>query len=367
MTIPSAPIDTDRRDAFVGRLFDAGIGSLELVCVYLGDKLGLYRALADRGPLTTPGLADAAGVHERYAREWLEQQATAGILDVDDPARPSGERRYTLPPEHAEVLLDGDSLNYLGFLGWLVGGMMQPRTGLLMDAFRTGGGVPAAVYGSDIREMIAAGNRPQFLHLLADEWLPAVPEVHARLLADPPARIADIACGAGWSTIVMAKAYPKATVDGYDLDAAAIHDAHANARAEGVSDRVHFRARDAADPDIAGRYDLVTVFEAIHDMARPVDVLSTIRRITAEGGVALIADERVPDTFEAPADEIQRFFYGASLLYCLPTGMAEQPSAATGTVMRTPLFREYAQRAGYADIEVLPIEHMFWRLYLLRR
>ncbi len=204
----------ERRDALVERLSANAIGAFDLFSVYLGDVLGLYRALADRGPLTSAELAAAAGVHERYAREWLEQQAASALLDVDQD---DDVRRFRLPAGHDEALLDVSSLNYMTPTAHSVLASIRPIEKLL-EAFRTGGGVPYADYGDDMHESQAAGTRPLFENLLGKEWLPAVPELHERLLADPPARIADIACGQGRSSIAIARAYPKVRVDGIDAD-----------------------------------------------------------------------------------------------------------------------------------------------------
>src|SRR5688572_6386258 len=197
----------ERRDALVGRIFQSMLGAMDLFNLYLGDRLGLYRALADGGPATSGELAARAGIAERYAREWLEQQAVGGILEVDDAGKDAEARWYSLPAGHDEVLLDRDSLSYLAYVGRFAVSIGQ-ATPSVLEAFRTGGGVSWAAYGADAREGQADQNRPLFLNLLGKEWLPSIADVHARLQADPPARVADIGCGAGWSSIALAKAYP---------------------------------------------------------------------------------------------------------------------------------------------------------------
>jgi 2-polyprenyl-3-methyl-5-hydroxy-6-metoxy-1,4-benzoquinol methylase len=348
----------------VERLFRSAIGMTELLTVYLGERLGLYRALAGNTALTPAELAARTGTHERYAREWLEQQAAAGILDVEDPSAEPGARRYRLPAAHAEVLLDGDSLYYLAPMARLLAGVARPLPALL-EAFRSGHGVPYHEYGPDTREGIAELNRPMFMHLLGTRWLPAMPDVHARLQADPPARIADLGCGTGWSSIAMARTYPTARVDGYDLDGPSIGLARRNAESEGLADRVTFHVRDASDPALAGQYDLVTAFECVHDMGRPVEALQTMRRLAGEGGTVFIADERVAETFTAPGDDLEQLNYGFSVLHCLPAGLADTPSAGTGTVMRPDTLRRYAAQAGFRDVQVVPIQHDLWRFYRL--
>ena len=354
--------ETARRDALVERLFMDAVGAFDLFSVYLGDVLGLYRVLADKGPLTSAELAEAAGIHERYAREWLEHQAASELLELE----PNGaERRFQLPEGHDEALLDASSLNYIAPMARAVAASVRPLDALLA-AFRTGDGVPYADYGDDLHEGQAAFTRPLFEHLLGKEWLASVPEIHDRLLADPPARVADVACGQGRSSIEIARAYPKVEVEGIDSDRASIERARENLVGTGVEDRVTFHERDAADAGLKGRYDLVTIFEALHDMSYPVDVLRAARELLADGGVVFIGDERTDDEYTAPASEVERLFYGFSVFHCLPVGMVGEGAAGTGTVIRADTVRRYADEAGFTSFEVLPIENDFWRFYLLR-
>jgi ubiquinone/menaquinone biosynthesis C-methylase UbiE len=308
-------------------------------------------------------LADAAGIHPRYAREWLEQQAVGGILEVDDARGEPHERRFTLPSGHAEALVDSDSLAYAAPKARSIVALSRPIDAVI-EAFRSGGGVAWSAYGQDGREAQADINRVQFMHNLGSDWLPAIPDVHERLRR-PGARIADLACGAGWSSIAMARAYPEVRVDGFDSDAASIDLARANAAAEGLEDRVRFHVHDVAAGDASGGYDLVTVFEAIHDMAHPVDALGAMRALAAPDGAVLVMDERTNDGM-TPGDPNERYLYGCSVLVCLPAGMNEEDSAATGTVMRRGTFEGYARAAGFASVEVLPVEHESFRFYRLR-
>jgi ubiquinone/menaquinone biosynthesis C-methylase UbiE len=361
--ISTPPTADERRDALVERLFMATVGALDVLGVYIGDRLGLYRALAERGPSTSQGLAEALGLSERYVREWLEQQAAGGILELDGGSG-GGARRYSLPAGHDEALLDDTSLNCIAPIGQLLVACVRPVDAVL-EAFRTGDGVPYAQYGADLHEGQARFTRPLFDRLLGSEWLPAVPQVHERLQADPPARVADVACGEGRSSIAIARAYPNVHVDGIDLDAASIEAARRHLEGSGVEDRVTFHLRDAADQELAGNYDLAYIHEALHDMSYPVRVLSACRGLLAEGGSVVVADERVPDEFDPPGDEVERLYYGFSVLHCLPVGMVGEGAAGTGTVMRAGTVREYAEQAGFADFEVLPIENDFYRFYRL--
>jgi SAM-dependent methyltransferase len=181
--------------------------------------------------------------------------------------------------------------------------------------------------------------------------------------------VADFACGAGWSAIAIALAYPDAEVDGFDLDAPSIALARENAAARGVDGRVRFHLADAATAapgaDATAGYDLALICEALHDLSDPVGALRTMRRLVAPGGAVLVVDERVAETFTAPGDDLERLMYGFSVLCCLPNGLADQPSAATGTVMRPDTLRRYAAAAGFGGVEILPIEHDMFRLYRL--
>jgi len=332
------------------------------MCVYVGDRLGLYRALAAAGP-TTPGeLAASAKVDERSAREWLEQQAASGILEVDDVSAAEGERRYSLPAAHADALVDPESPYAMAALCRSIVALGAGASSVV-EAFRTGEGVSWEAYGADMIEAQGDFNRPWLVGSFGSEYLPSIPDVHERLTAG--ARVADVACGVGWAAIAIARAYPNAVVDGFDLDELSIALARANAESADVSDRVTFEARDGADAKNAGAFDLAVVVEAIHDMSRPVEVLSGIRSMLKPDGTLIVADERTEDAFAAPASETERLYYGYSVLTCLPSAMAERPSAATGTVMRRSTFEGYGREAGFASVEVLPLEHDFLRFYRL--
>jgi SAM-dependent methyltransferase len=232
----------------------------------------------------------------------------------------------------------------------------------LVEAFRSGGAPPPLPWEPEGR---AEFNRALFVNLLGSRWLPAIPEVDRRLRAEPPARVADVACGTGWSSIAMARAYPRVTVDGFDLDPDVVAVATENARGTGLAGRVRFAVLDAADPGLPGHYDLVSVFEALHDMARPVDALRAARAMLAEGGSVVIADELVQDAFTAPAPEPDRRAYAWSVVSCLPGAMGDPETAATGAVMRPATLAGYAAAAGFGRTEALAVEAGDWRFYRL--
>lgn len=356
---PDAPADV-----LAERLVASALGAMELMAVYLGDRLGWYRALAEHGALTSVELARLTGTAERYAREWLEHQAASGYLEPDDVAAPAVARAYRLHAGAAEALTDADSLAYLapvsGFLA--AAGRVAPQ---LVEAYRTGGGVAWAELGSDARQAQAALNRPLFLHQLAQEIVPGLPDLHARL--DAGARVADVGCGEGWSAIGVARGFPRATVDGFDVDEPSVEAARRHASSAGVGERTTFTTVDAGalGRDAAGRYDVVAAYECVHDMADPVGVLAAMRTIAAPDAYVLVMDERTEEAFTAPAAPTERMFYGYSLICCLPDGLSRPGGAGTGTVMRPATLEAYALDAGFSAVEVLPVEHETFRFYRL--
>jgi 2-polyprenyl-3-methyl-5-hydroxy-6-metoxy-1,4-benzoquinol methylase len=351
--LPSTPL--------ADRLLSAVVGALEVAAVDLGGRLGWYRALAET-PLTAPQLAAATGTDPRYAREWLEQQAVAGYVLVDDVRAEPDQRSYSLPAEHRAVLADELDPMYTTPLASVAMAFTR-NLERLAEAYRTGGGLSWAEMGDDAREGQAAANRPFFLGPLVTEVLPSLPDVDAALRAG--GRVADVGCGMGWSSIGIASGYPAARVDGLDVDVPSVERARHYADEAGVADRVRFEVGDAGEVGRDGEYDLVTAFECVHDLPDPVAVLGAMRRMVRPDGTVLVMDERVAETFTAPGDEIERLMYGYSLTCCLPDGRSTRPSVGTGTVMRPATLERYARDAGFGGVEVLPVEHDFFRFYRL--
>jgi 2-polyprenyl-3-methyl-5-hydroxy-6-metoxy-1,4-benzoquinol methylase len=343
------------------RLIEAATASLELFGVYLGSRLDLYGVLAERGPLPADGLAVAAGIHPRYALEWLEQQAVAGFLTVDDVGLAADVRRFALPDEHVGILVDVDNPSHVAPLAAMtvgIGGVLDE----VVRAYRTGGGVPYRMYGAAFRGGQGGINRPAFSHDLTGSWLPALPDVHDRL-SRPGARIADVGCGQGFSTIALAKAYPQAEVLGLDADAASIDDARQFARDAGET--VRFISIDAAELAHHGPFDAVLILESLHDLARPIDALLAARKALSTAGSVIVVDERVQPHFTAPGDQLERMMYGWSITHCLPSQRAEEPSASIGTVIREDHVRSLAAEAGFGHTEVTDIDAGFFRIYRL--
>jgi len=351
---PAGPSTAEVAD----RVFAASLGAQELAAVHAGDRLGWYRALARSGPCTPDELAARTATHPRYAREWLEHQAAAGYVVAAGGA-------YALTPGAAAVLADPDSPAYLAPLGRMHAASVRVSDEL-HAAYRSGGGVPWERLGADAREAQAALNRPFFLGGLADVLAAWLPDLDDRLRRG--ARVVDVGCGEGWSSIGLALAYEDVEVTGVDLDAASVAAARRHAAARGVEDRVRFVAADAAAlaGDAAGGYDVGLAFECVHDLADPVGVLAAVRRLVAADGWVLVADERVAEELTAPAGPLDRWYYGFSLGVCLPDGLSHPGGVGTGTVMRPATLAGYARGAGFAATEVLPVEHDLFRFYRLR-
>jgi SAM-dependent methyltransferase len=370
MTVRNAPttaaFDDSKRDAFVESALESVGGAMRLFSIYLGDRLGYYEAMRDGEYRTALELARATKTDARCTREWLEQQTVSGIVEVEDALEPAEARRFRLPAEHGEALAEPDSLNYIAPLGQIFAGAVQPLE-QIVNAFHTGRGVPYENYGTEMREGQARMNRAMFLRQLGQEWIPAMPDVAERLRSDPPARVADIGCGCGWSSIGLAQAFPTIFVDGFDLDEASVTDGQRNVAEAGLRERVKIEARDCGDPGLTGSYDLALALECIHDMADPVSVLSSMRRMVVPGGAVLVADERVAESFRPDGGDVDWLMYGWSVFHCLHVGMTERPSRCTGTVMRQPTFEGYAREAGFTEVEVLSIDNLFFRFYRLRQ
>jgi 2-polyprenyl-3-methyl-5-hydroxy-6-metoxy-1,4-benzoquinol methylase len=349
-------------DAFADRLRSQMLSALELYASVLGDRLGLYRALGDGRERSSRALAGELGLAERYVREWLEQQAVAGVLEVDDVRAEPSDRRYRLPAAHASALLDPTEPSYVAASLRSVASLPLDLPDV-MEVFRTGGGLEwhAVEYAADEPR---DSNRSTFERDLAG-WIRTAPAVHERL-SDPtrPAKVADVGCGAGWSSISIAVAYPAVRVYGVDANGGSIERAGKHALESGVADRVTFTVGDAAHLE-GGPYDLVCFFECLHDMPRPVDALRRAGERLTETGAVIVGDEKAAETFTAPGDELERSLYAWSVLSCLPYGMSGDDPAGTGTVLRPSTLARYAAQAGLERFEILPVEHAEWRFYLL--
>ena len=368
-----APSAEELEAARIGGFAEQLVGMLgsatTLLTIELGRRFGLYRALRDYGPMTASALARTTGAAPRYAREWLEQQAAAGILEARDAEPDDEARRFTLPAHHVPVLVDETHPEHAAPVAGLLAGIALAFPEVVAD-FRQGRGVAFDEYGAELRQGLGALNRPGFIHEMR-AWVDTLPDRAAAL--DAGGTVLDAGCGVGWSTIALANAFPEARIVGLDLDVASIEEAREHAAAAGVADRVAFLVGNAGDArtvqaaaaviDAARGFDLVTVFEALHDMGRPVHALAAFRGLLRPGGALLVADERVADEFRADADPVERMLYAMSVLHCLPATTAESGAVANGTVLRAPTLRRWASSAGFGRVDVLDIENPFWRFY----
>jgi SAM-dependent methyltransferase len=358
-TAPAPPADDV--ETFADKVFADLLGAMSTYAVTIGVTLGWYEALARSGSMSSDELAAATGTDERYAREWLEQQTISGYLHIAGRNTDPTSRRYAISAAGAEVLANRDSLAYMAPFAGLLSALGSSLDGII-DVYRTGDGFGWHEHGDKARCGQAEANRPMFLNLLAKEYLASIGDVHATLSGT--ARVADVGCGLGWSSIGVAQAYPGVTVDGYDIDEPSIERAKVYAAEAGVADRVRFHTADVGTL-AAGGYDLALALECIHDLADPVSVLAAMRSMVKPDGVVIVMDERVGETFTGDADSVEQLMYGFSLLCCLPDGRNAAQSVATGTVMRQPTFEGYAHQAGFSSVEVLPIENDFFRFYRL--
>ncbi|WP_106208574.1 methyltransferase domain-containing protein [Kineococcus rhizosphaerae] len=319
---------------------------MDLLSVHLGDRLGWYRAL-EAAPADPDELARRTGTARRCARERCRQQAATGLL------RQGPDGRYGLAPGVRQTLVDEHDLRFSVPLARLLAGLAV-QVPHLLEAYRAGTGVGWAQFGDDVRNAQAAANRPWFEKALAGT-VNSVPD-----LADRFARagtVADIGCGAGWSSIAIARAWPATTVVGLDVDAPSVDSARADVHEAGLDDRVQIRLADAGDATgFGGPFDLVTAFECVHDLPHPVAVLDAARRSLTEAGAVLVVDEAVAEEPAPVGDPVERMMHGWSVLACLPDSMTTPGSVATGTVMRPSTLARYARYAGFSLVEPLGVE-----------
>lgn len=355
--------DPQERAWFRQRLNRDLLGAVSVFGIALGEELGLYASLDEDGPATPAELAQRCGIDERYAREWLEQQAADDILECASPSAEPESRRFALPLAHRDFLADREHLDFMAPLARrILSGMMQSAA--VREAFQTGGGVPWDAYGMSLRESHADANRAFFLQVLP-EYFEQLPDIHERLLSTRrPARVGEVGSGMGWAAIGLALAYPQVTVDGYDVDVPSVERARAHAHQAEVADRVRFHVEDGAEA--GGQYDLVLALDCLHHLPQPVAVLAAMRALMAPGAACLVMDGNVREEFAPPAGEVERLTYGLSLLVCLPDGLAHVPSTGTGAVMRPSLLTGYAEQAGFSRVEVLAhLDHELFRFYRL--
>src|SRR5215831_16579320 len=323
---------------------------------YIGDRTGLFKAMAGAGPLTIGQLAGKTGLSARYVREWLGAMATARYVEFD-----GARNTYLLTAEYAAALADEDSPFFIGgyFQMAQAAVTVAPK---VAEAFKTGRGVTQSEYPRSFFEAAERNSRTRYLHKLLRKWIPAMPQVVERLKAGGTA--ADIGCGGGRAAIMIAQAFPAARLMGYDIHAESIERARRNAEAECVADRVSFEALDGAQLP-SGKFDFVATFDVVHDAVDPMGLMTAIRRSLKDDGTYLVQEVNVSDKLEENMKPLGKMVYSISTLYCMTTSLAHG-GAGIGTAMGENKARELASAAGFKHFARLPIKDDIAVLYELR-
>lgn len=335
---PARTIDPDKLMSFVFRAVDEVGATLNTALVVMGDRLGYYRAMADGRPVTPGDLAGRTGTGEPYAREWLSAQAAGGYVTYD-----AATRRYTLPAEHAVALTDPTSPAYLPGFFQLAHGTVRDAPDILTAA-TDGDGLGWHAHNGDVHHGCERFFRTMYNAHLIGEWLPSLPGVVAKLEAG--AHVADVGCGHGASTILMAQAFPASTFVGSDYHAASIDVARARAAEAGVADRVTFEVAPATEFSGTG-YDLIAMFDSLHDMGDPVGAARHVRHAIADDGTWMVVEPMAGDRVEDNLNPVGRTYYGFSTLLCTPASLSQDVGLALGTQAGPARIRDVATTGGF--------------------
>ncbi len=340
---PATAIDPDALMGFVFKAVEEVGATLNTALVVMGDRLGYYRALADAGPSTPAELAELTNTAEPYVRDWLGAQAAGGYVRYD-----AGTGRYSLPAEHAVALLDPTSPAYLP-------GFFQIALGTLQDAQRTvdaagsGAGIGWHEHGTDVHVGCERFFRTMYRAHLVDDWLPALDGVVEKL--ERGATVADIGCGHGASTILMAQAFPRSRFVGSDYYPESIETATARAAEAGVADRVEFVVADSASAPGSG-FDLVTMFDCLHDMGDPVAAARHVRGLLADDGTWMVVEPMSGDTVADNLNPVGRAYYGFSTLLCAPASLSQDVGRALGAQAGPARLRAVTEEGGFTRFRV---------------
>jgi SAM-dependent methyltransferase len=334
-------LDQSRIEAFAGQIAIEVGAALNAALVTVGDRLGLYRAMADAQSVTAAELAARTATHERYVREWLNAQAAGGFVTYD-----AATDTYTLPAEHAFVLADDDSPLAMAGIYQAATAIMDGREHVA-ERFRTGAGLGWHEHHHDLfsgtERAFGANYR---MHLVAD-WLPALTGVVGKL--ERGAAVADVGCGHGASTILMAQAFPRSAFTGIDIHAASIEIARRRAVEAGVEDRVRFEVASATDY-AAGGFDLIAFFDALHDLGDPVSAARHARAALAPDGTCLLVEPFANDRIEDNLNPVGRMYYGFSTLVCTPGSLSQPGRAALGTQAGEARLRDVMLEGGFGSV-----------------
>jgi SAM-dependent methyltransferase len=346
-------IDQAKTEAFLGKVLGDTSGMTTTIMASIGDRLGLFKQLA-QGPATSVQLAARAEINERYAREWLGAMASASYLEYD----PASEL-FTLPAEHLPVLAQEHGPIFFGGIHQVLIGMVEPLN-LLIQAFQRGGGVPQSAYENNMWDGMERFTAGWFENLLLPVWLPAMPDVQAKL--ERGALVADVGCGRGRALIKLAQAFPHSHFVGYDLFEPTIAQATAKAQAEGVADRVHFEHRDVS-AGLPEQYDVITTFDVIHDAIDPRGLLRAIRQALRSDGRYVCLDISCAEHLEENVGLLGSLFYGFSILYCMTTSLAGHGEGLGTLGLPESKLRELCAEVGFSSVRRVPLENPFNNLY----
>ncbi|MCB5169692.1 methyltransferase domain-containing protein [Streptomyces bambusae] len=349
-------MDEAKVEAFMEKALGDLSGTMAIGLCHLGDRLGLFKALAADGPSGSRDLADGLGLDERYVREWLRGLTAAGYLEEPGPGR------FVLPPEHAVALADESGPMFLGGVYQMMPAAFAPYE-RLAEAFRTGGGVSQSDYPDSLWDGMSRFTGSWFETVMVHDWLGTFPHVVEKL--EQGVDVADVGCGAGRALIVLAQAFPRSRFHGFDNFPGQVERARANAEAAGVADRVSFETVDAAQ-GLPGRYDVITTFDVIHDSAEPQRLLTAIRAALKDDGDYLMLEINCADRPEDNVGPVAAMLYGFSVFYCMTTSLASG-GAGLGTC-GTPesVVRDLTAVAGFTSVTRSTAEDPFNVLYDIR-
>ena len=334
-------IDEQKLEQFMGQFVQDMGAAATAPLVVIGDKLGLYKAMADGAPLTPGELAERTGCRERYLREWLCQQAASGYVEYD-----AADATFRLPPEQALALAHDDSPAFIPGAFQLIAAIVKDEPHIT-ERFRSGEGFGWHEHDHDLFEGTERFFRPGYLANLVESWLPSLDGVVAKLEAG--ARVADIGCGHGASTILMAQAYPASTFVGTDYHEGSIEAARRAAERAGVADRVTFEVASAQGFG-GGPYDLVCVFDALHDMGDPVGATRHVRTQLADNGTWLVVEPFAGDAIEDNLNPVGRVFYAGSTMLCTPASLSQEVGLALGAQAGERRLAEVLHEGGFSRV-----------------
>ena len=334
-------IDERKLEAFMGKVVGDMGAMISAPLMTIGEKLGLYRAMARAGPLTSAEVAERSGAAERSVREWLANQAAGGYVTYD----PDSDR-YTLPDEHALALADEDSPFYILGAFELIASLYADEARIL-EAFRTGGGMGWHEHDHRLFRGTERFFRPGYRAHLVEEWIPALDGVKEKL--ERGARVADVGCGHGASTVIMAEAFPASEFHGFDYHDESIDRAREIAEQEQLADRVSFEVAAAKDYPGTG-YDLVCVFDCLHDMGDPVGASAHVLETLAPDGTWMIVEPFAGDRVQDNLNPVGRVFYGASTMICTPASLDQEVGLALGAQAGEARLREVVTEGGFGSL-----------------